>query len=279
VKSVLIIPAYNEGAALGSVVSAALQLPAGCLDGIIVVDDGSTTKDRGVVPDDARVTLVRHAHNEGKARALIDGMQRALEQNPDFIITMDGDGQHRIQDIPSLLTTAQAKPHTIVVGARLAERASIPRARYRANRFANFWIAWASGYPVIDSQSGFRVYPSALLRSVLPRLVQRYPVGSSSRRKGFVFESEMLIESGRLEHGTTPVHVPAIYETSRSSHFRPVADITQIVIMVAGHLLRRGLYPLGLWRSLRRGREGELRMNAQAAGAAPTVPNERPSRQ
>ncbi|MGH6622750.1 MAG: glycosyltransferase family 2 protein, partial [Burkholderiaceae bacterium] len=222
VKSVLIIPAYNEGAALGPLVSAALKLPAGCVDGIIVVDDGSTTKDRGVLPDDVRVTLVRHAHNEGKARALIDGVQLALEQNPDFIVTMDGDGQHRVQDIPRLLTAAQAVPQTIVVGARLAGRENIPSARYRANRFANFWIAWASGYPVIDSQSGFRVYPSALLRSVLPRLVRRYPVSASSRRKGFVFESEMLIESGRLDHDTTPVQVPAIYETSRSSHFRPV---------------------------------------------------------
>ena len=250
-KSVLIIPAYNEGATLGSLVSAALELPAGCIDSIVVVDDGSAIDCRTVLPEDERVKVVRHAHNEGKARALIDGMQLALKQNPDCVVTMDGDGQHRIQDIPRLLAVAQATPRTIVVGARLAERESIPRARYRANRFANFWIAWASGHPVTDSQSGFRAYPSDLLRSVLPRLVRRYPAVENSRRKGFVFESELLIESGRLRHYTTPVRVPAIYETSRSSHFRPVADITQIVIMVAGHLLRRGLHPWGLWQSLR----------------------------
>lgn len=277
-KSVLVIPAYNEGAALGPLVSAALELPAGFIDSIIIVDDGSAADGRSAVPDDPRVKLVRHARNEGKARALIDGMQLALERNPDCVITMDGDGQHRVQDIPRMLAAAQTMPHTVVVGARLAEREGIPRARYRANRFANFWIAWASGHPVIDSQSGFRAYPAALLRSVLPRLVRRYPIAGSSRRKGFVFESEMLIECGRLGHATTPVRVPAIYETGRASHFRPVADITQIVIMVAGHLIRRGLHPAGLWRSLRRERETDLASAREPAGSTTRLPTERSAR-
>lgn len=261
-KTVLVIPAYNEGATLGSLVRDALRLPACCIDAVIVVDDGSTIDCQALLPTEPRVKFVRHRLNEGKARALIDGMQLALEQKPDLVVTMDGDGQHRVQDIPVLLTAAQALPKTIVVGARLADRGSIPSARYRANRFANFWIAWASGHRVADSQSGFRAYPAELLATVLPRLARRYPAGVNSRRKGFVFESEMLIESGRHHHFSTPVVIPAIYETHRSSHFRPVADITQIVIMVAGHLLRRGLYPQGLWNSLRQDRTSAQRSSS-----------------
>lgn len=267
-KSILVIPAYNEGAVLGSVVRAVLQLPAGCIDAVFVVDDGSTIGDDDSLPHDPRVRRLRHPHNEGKARALIDGMTRALELKPDRVVTMDGDGQHRAQDIPRLLALAQALPQTIIVGARLAERDRIPGARYRANRFANFWIAWASGHPVTDSQSGFRAYPADLLAAVLPLLERSYPAGRNSRRKGFVFESEMLIEAGRLCHFTAPVLIPAIYETKRASHFRPVADITQIVIMVAGHLLRRGLYPRGLWNSLRPHRRRPLTAEAATADAA-----------
>ena len=249
-KSALIIPAYNEGAVLGGLVDQVIGAPVALIDEVIVVDDGSTDDTVARLPSDPRVRLIRHVRNEGKARALIDGMQLAIAAGADRIVTMDGDGQHRPADIVRLLQAADGHPRTIVVGARLADRDSIPSARYRANRFANFWIAWASGCPVIDSQSGFRLYPAEALRAVLPRLVHRYPAVDGSRRKGFVFESELLIECGHRRFQTLAVRVPALYDTSRPSHFRPVADIVQIVIMVAGQLVRRGLYLPGLWRSL-----------------------------
>jgi hypothetical protein len=52
---------------------------------------------------------------------------------------------------------------------------------------------------------------------------------------------------------TLSVAIPGRYPTSaRASHFRPVIDIAKIVIMVAGRLLRKGMAPVGLWRSLTR---------------------------
>jgi hypothetical protein len=90
-----------------------------------------------------------------------------------------------------------------------------------------------------------------LLRRLLPQLEKRYPVGAASRRKGFVFDSEVLIEAGRHGYRLMSVRIPAIYSTERASHFRPVADFTQIGIMVARQLISRGLDPLGLVRSLR----------------------------
>jgi glycosyltransferase involved in cell wall biosynthesis len=251
-KTVLVIPVYNEGRTLGGLVEAVLQQEPRAIDEVIIVDDGSSDNCLTEVPEDARVRVLRHARNEGKARALIDGMELALADGAERVLTMDGDGQHRPDDILRLIEEAEKAPGSIIVGARLADRESIPSARYRANRFANFWIAWASGYRVIDSQSGFRLYPAEILRSVLPKLAPRYPVAAGSRRKGFVFESELLIECGHLACDTRAVRVPALYGSARASHFRPVADIAQIVIMVAGHLLRRGLYPWGLWQSLKR---------------------------
>lgn len=246
----LVIPAYNEAGTLADLVRSVLALEPRQIDAVIVVDDGSTDRCCDQLPQDPRVIVIRHPRNEGKARALIDGLQRALDLGAGRVITMDADGQHRPQDLPRMLRASAVWPDAIVIGARLADRSGIPSARYRANRFANFWIAWASGFPVVDSQSGFRLYPAQLLRALLPALARKYPARAGSRRQGFVFESDILIASGRVGVDTVAVSVPALYGTSRASHFRPVADITQIVIMVAAHLLRRGLDLRGLWRSL-----------------------------
>src|SRR4051812_43828772 len=185
-------------------------------------------------------------------------MQHALSLRVDAVVTLDADGQHDPADIPRLVSAARRSPGSVVIGARLADKEKIPPLRYFANRFANFWIAWAAGYPIEDSQSGFRLYPAALLTRV------RVPHGPS---KGFVFESEILIEASRLGYESVPVRVAAIYPLEgRPSHFRQFVDVERIVRMVALKLLSRGMYPLGLLRSLRRrpvaDEEGEERASA-----------------
>ena len=98
-------------------------------------------------------------------------------------------------------------------------------------------------HPVSDSQSGLRLYPAAALTDLA-----RY----EGRARRFSFESEILIDAARRGITTVAAEIPALYGTTlrRPSHFRPVADIARIVIMVAGKLLARGMDPVGLWRSL-----------------------------
>jgi glycosyltransferase involved in cell wall biosynthesis len=233
----VVIPAYNEARTIRDLVERTLRQ----VRRVIVVDDGSTD-DTAQVLHGLPITLLRHATNEGKASSLWDGMQEARSHAIVGIVTLDGDGQHLPEDIPRLLECFRQSPNTIVIGARLHEKANIPRYRYNANRFANFWIAWAAGYPIVDSQSGFRIYPAGLLDQVKV---------AHHRASGFVFESEILIEAGR--HGITslPILIPAIYmRQARASHFRPVADTLHIVRMVAWKLLSRGFYLQGLRRSL-----------------------------
>jgi hypothetical protein len=139
----------------------------------------------------------------------------------------------------------------------MADRAAFPNARYQANQIANFWISWASGYLIDDSQSGFRLYPSEFLQ----HLPARY-----DRRKGFTLESELLIDAARAGRKSVSVPVPALYSAAhRPSHFRPVLDITRIVIMVAGKLLSRAMYVPGLINVMRERRRIEFR----AADASP----------
>lgn len=237
-KIALIIPAYNEAASLRQVASAALEHHPW----IIVIDDGSTDATAQCVAD-LPLTLLRLPHNQGKAQALWHGMSYAMQHGATSIMTMDADGQHRAEDIPKLLEAAHACPDHLIIGSRMHDRAQFPTSRYLANRFANFWVAWAAGCPLSDSQSGFRVYPASLLRAYQ---IARHQID------GFVFESEVIIEAGRRGYSPLAVRIPAIYVASaRKSHFRPVQDILRITRMVALKLLQRGLCPACLWRSLR----------------------------
>jgi glycosyltransferase involved in cell wall biosynthesis len=232
----VVIPAYNEAATIRDVVTRARAL----CEHVIVVDDGSTDGTTQILAG-LPVTVLTHAVNRGKAAALWSGFQRALADGADGVMTLDGDGQHRPEDIPRLREVARRHPGCIVIGARLDGREAAPRKRYYANCVANFWISWAAGYRIADSQSGFRYYPAALLRRV------RVP---HDRPHGFVFESEILIEAARLGVRSVPLAIAAIYApNARASHFRAVVDVVRITRMVAWKLFSRGLYPLGFARA------------------------------
>jgi glycosyltransferase involved in cell wall biosynthesis len=233
----VVIPAYNEVRTIRNLVERALLQARH----VIVIDDGSSDGTAEAL-NGLPITLILHDDNQGKAASLWDGMQEAHKRQITAIVTLDGDGQHLPEDIPRLVQYFRQLPNRIVIGSRLHEKENIPRARYNANRFANFWVSWAAGYPICDSQSGFRVYPADLLDKV--KVAHR-------RSSGFVFESEILIEAGRLGITSAPISIAAIYlPQARASHFRPVVDIARIVRMITWKIVSRGFYPQGLWRSL-----------------------------
>lgn len=229
------IPAYNEAASIRDVVSRALAQTSL----VIVVDDGSEDSTAQMLPE-RPVVVLRNPVNLGKGASLMRGLRYALERGVTAVITLDGDGQHAPEDIPRLLAKAERYPADIIIGARLANKAAFPPRRYYANKVANFWISWAAGYAIEDSQSGFRLYPASLLRQ--PRI-------ASIKARRFEFESEMLIEAARLGFRSTVVPIAAVYENqARNSHFRPAVDIARITGMVAWKLISRGLYLPGLYR-------------------------------
>lgn len=241
-----VIPAFEEARTIRDVAQRTLRE----IPWLIVVDDGSTDGTADALTG-LPLTLLRNASNLGKAHSLMRAFEHALERGAKAVVTLDGDGQHRPEDIPRLLAAHRRERRALVIGSRLHNKREIPRERYLANRFANFWIAWAAGQPVVDSQSGFRIYPAELLH----RLAL-----SPGRSKSFVFESEIVIEAGRRGVPLVSVPIAAIYPDpgrARRSHFRPVLDIARIVRMVAWKLVSRGLYLQGLARSLRGPGSGE----------------------
>jgi glycosyltransferase involved in cell wall biosynthesis len=236
-RDLVLIPAYNEATTLRGLVERALrECPR-----VVVVDDGSTDGTAATLHG-LPVTLLANERNQGKAAALWKGVEHALALGAERVITIDGDGQHRPEDIPRLVQAAARFPGRIVIGARLHDKANFPRRRYYANQFGRFLISWAAGAPIADTQSGFRVYPAELLRRLSRDDVSDYR---------FVFESEILIAAGDLGVSTVAVPIAGIYSpTGRPSHFRPVADFLRIGRMLTRRLVSRGMYPRGLWRSL-----------------------------
>ena len=234
----VVIPAFNEAPTIRDIATRALRQ----VERVIVVDDGSDDG-TGAAVQGLPVTVLRNPTNLGKAASLRRGMVRALVDGASAVVTLDADAQHEPEDIPRLVAAHLRNPQAIIVGARLHQKTRIPRSRYLANRFANFWIAWAAGYPISDSQSGFRLYPATLLSAIDIR---------NDRSPGFVFESAVLINAARLGVTSVPVGIPAIYHSgARASHFRPVVDVLLITRMVAWKLLSRGFNIPGLLRSRR----------------------------
>ncbi len=238
-KWAVVIPAYNESKTIVTLVQQILQQQP---SSIIVVNDASTDTTSRLVAS-LPVTLIDHTENRGKAASLWTGFEQAFTEQVNVIITMDGDGQHKASDLPRFIQSYQdnisRNEKLIIIGSRKRNPESQPFARYFANRFANFWISWAAGYRISDSQSGFRLYPVGLLKK-MQHLKQS---------QGFVFESEILIDAIKAGYYSSRVDIKAVYpEDRRSSHFKPYEDIKKITQMVATKLLKNKMNLPGLFR-------------------------------
>lgn len=237
----LLIPALNEALRIHEVVSEALQH----CDHVIVVDDGSDDATAAIVTT-LPATLVRHTTRRGKGAALRSGFAEAMRQGCAAVVTMDGDGQHRASDISRMIDAANRHPRCIINGARLRKRSTQPWYRRIGNDFGDWGIAWACGYRLIDSQSGQRLYPAAVV--ALPDVPG----------EGFVFEAQILISAARrLGCGVVSVPVESRYhcagsdEQFRKSHFRLFHDLRHITLHVGRQLLAHG-HLLREYRNARR---------------------------
>ena len=219
-KPIAVVPAYNEAPTLGRIV-AAVRAHAP----VVVVDDGSTDATVEVARA-AGAEVVRHARRLGKGEALRTGFAAARARGASHVVTMDGDGQHDPGDLPSMLETVQAHPGALVIGRR-TRGAGLPHGRANANRVAGFFAGWAGGTVVCDTQSGFRVYPVAML-DVL-----------SARAGGFVFETELLLAAVGAGWDVVEVAVAAIPRAARRNRFRPVADGAAIGAYLARRVIVR----------------------------------------
>lgn len=247
----VVIPAYNEAATVHDV---AMRARRQCMNVIVVDDASSDGTDRALVGLD--VTVLRNERNSGKAYSLARGFEHALSMGAVGVLTLDADGQHAPEEIPAFIERSQDDPNAFLIGARRREQRRASFWRYLANCIADFWIGWAAGHAIEDSQSGFRLYPAKLLQTV------KIPHGPD---RSFVYESEILIEAARQGVALKSVAISVSPRSGpRPSHFQPLLDILRITRMVAWKLIGRGMYPRGLCAYLTRADRDSPTPNSKA---------------
>ena len=232
-RCAIIIPAYNHGRHLRKVLAKTLRFGFP----VFVVDDGSTDATPQILSSFSGVTVIRHEKNQGKGASLLSGFTSALKV-ANYAITIDADGQHNPDDIPSLVEAIPEGERPLVLGTRAGmERSNVPWTSRWGRQFSNFWV-WAScGKWISDSQSGFRLYP----------LPETMSLGATSRR--FQFEVEVLVQAVWSGMPILEVPVQAFYGhgEDRISHFRPWLDFWRNTKTFTRLVAHRILIPLK-WR-------------------------------
>ena len=200
----VIIPAKNEAAVIGDVVSSVRAIYADAE--ILVVDDGSTDE-TATFAERAGATVVGHPVSLGNGAAIKAGARAA---NGEILIMMDGDGQHKAEDIPALLAKLD-DGYDMVIGARdSGSHAGV--GRLAANGLYNVFASMISGHRIPDLTSGFRAVRADLFKRFLFLLPN-----------GFSYPTTITMAFLRSGFPVTFVSIKALGRTGKS-HIRPIRD-------------------------------------------------------
>lgn len=179
-KGLVVIPAYNEGKVILSVLNRLPKKVLGVKFDSLVVDDGSTdnTYEKLLF---SKTSFVSHVINRGLGAALGTGFEYARIHNYDFLVTLDGDGQHDPDELPNLFRPVFKNKADFVVGSRIYQK-GMPMTRRIITFMASLITYAVTGFWTTDSQSGFRVFSRKAITNIFIE-VDRMEVSSDFFRQ------------------------------------------------------------------------------------------------
>ena len=216
----VVIPAFNEEHTIGDVINRvkATMQKIGFEKEIIVVDDCS--RDRS-----AEISLSQHAKvyslkkHMGKGYALRVGFIKAKGE---IIVTIDSDGSNRPEEMPLLLMPILQDQADLVIGSRFLRKKPVSGKKFNAAgvRIFNLLVKILTGASVSDSQSGYRIMKSSVLKDL------------SLNSGGYEIESEMLVKIA--QRGFRVAEVPVSFEqrTYGRSRLDPIVDGFKILMSI-----------------------------------------------
>jgi glycosyltransferase involved in cell wall biosynthesis len=207
-RIIAVMPAYNAERTLASTLA---DMPPGCVDEVILVDDGS--KDRTVeVARDMGLTVLVHPQNRGYGGNQKTCYREALERGADVVVMIHPDYQYDSRVIPHAVSFIELGICDVVLGNRVRSRqeamiGGMPVYKYLSNRFLTSVENFALGQNLGDFHSGFRVYSRAVL--------ERIPFEKNS--DDFVFDTQFLVQAVRFGFRLGDIPVPVRYFDEASS--------------------------------------------------------------
>ena len=213
-KSIAIIPAYNEELAISAIIKMSLKF----VDYVLVVDDGSTDRTSQIAKD-AGARVIKHYNNLGKGVSLKDAF--AEVRGYDIVVTIDGDGQHNPNEMPELMRPIREGRADLVNGSRYLKGSDDAPAYRRAGlKVLDIATNITSGTHVTDSQSGFRAFSGKTIQCF------RF------RDTGFGIESEMLADAAENNLRILEVPITVRYDVENPSTNGPVNHVMGVLFKI-----------------------------------------------
>ncbi len=207
-RVIAVMPAYNAEKTLPATVA---DMPAGCVDEVILVDDGS--KDRTVqIAREMGLTVLVHSENRGYGGNQKTCYRTALEHGADIVVMIHPDYQYDSRVIPHAVGFIELGICDVVLGSRIrsrdeALRGGMPVYKYLSNRVLTLFENFTLGQNLGDFHSGFRVYRREVLEVI--------PFERNS--DDFVFDTQFLVQAVRFGFRLGDVPVPVRYFPEASS--------------------------------------------------------------
>jgi glycosyltransferase involved in cell wall biosynthesis len=224
----VVIPVFNEELTIGNVIErlTVVMQKNGFNYEIIVVDDCSTDRSLQVSKSHAVKVFSLEKH-VGKGYTLRVGFAKAKGE---IITTIDSDGSHRPEELPRLLTPIMQNNADFVIGSRYSSQNPAVAKKLNAAgvRLFNFLIEVLTRVDVSDSQSGYRVMKTSVLRNM--RL----------KSNGYEIESEMLVKTARQGFRVREVPISFEQRTYGTSRLDPAADGFKILFSIVLAYMRSG---------------------------------------
>jgi len=172
-----LIPAFNEGRSIGDVV----RKVGNRVDKVVVINDFSSDK-TPLIAKYLGATVLNHSKNMGVGAAMQTGINYSKATKPDIVVTLDGDGQHRPEDIPRIIQPILSGEADLVLGSRFLQGTpDMPVIKLLGNKFFAYLIRFLTGIRLTDTQTGFR----ALNRKALVDL---------DLKANYTYVQEMIID-------------------------------------------------------------------------------------
>lgn len=201
-KIVAGIPAFNEENNIAKIITKLAEF----VDTIIVCDDGSTDM-TGKISEKLGAIVIKHEKNLGNGVANRSLFLKARELDCDILVTLDGDGQHRVEDLPIIIKPILDGESDIVIGSRfVGEKSDIPSYRKTGIKIINNLTNMGLEKKLKDTQSGYRAYSKKVIKEITPS------------ESGMGVSTEILIKADKKGFKIAEVPIKILYEGDTSTH-------------------------------------------------------------